>query len=248
MDRIRTLRARARWLTTLAVLAALALGGPAAAAPARPPAKAAAPASAAVTPPARPAVDAGAGPSSDPAWRFGTALSLEFGVGDNDSGGLGIRLDAEREVEPLSPETSLSLVASLSLTHLSGSESVTVVVDPFAGRTVNGAVEWDANLIELVPTARLTYRATPGLSLVADGGLGVAYAVARARPAAALAAAAPPDPVDGGVAGVVRLAGGLLLTPAPGLRIGVELLGLRLRFGNGPGSAFGLGLSLSHRL
>jgi hypothetical protein len=184
----------------------------------------------------------------DPGWRFASALGIQSGLGDADFDGVGFRLDVEHEVTRLSPETTLSFVGALSLTHASGTKDVSIVVDPFAGRTVVGRIEWDANVIELLPTARLTYRATPAISLIADGGVGVGYTTARARPSISLAATAPADPVDGGAGGVVRLAGGLVITASPALRIAVEALGLRLRFGNGPGSAFELGLSISHRL
>jgi hypothetical protein len=264
VDRLGRIRGvHRRWLTTVAV-GALALASPAGAAtratrPAASPSGGTSPALAAPTGAPSPAAPARATPAAevqeagaelpiDRTWRFGPVLGIESGIGDADFDGLTFRIDAERDVSRLSPETTLSLVGSLSLTHASGKKNVAVVVDPFSGRTVTGTVAWDANVFELVPTARLTYQARPGFAFVADGGVGLGWTAARARPSVAIAASSPGDPVDGGAGGVVRLAGGLVITPTPGLRIALEALALRLRFGNGPGSGFGLALSISHRL
>ena len=159
-----------------------------------------------------------------------------------------LRIDAQREVRRLSAETTISFLGAFSMAHASGSESLTVVVDPFLGRVASGTIEWDANVFELVPTARLTYAATPGVSFIADGGLGAVYTAARAHVPPVLAGWQSADPVKDGVGGVVRIAGGLVLTPSPGFRIAIEGVGFHLRFGNGPGSGFDLVASISHRL
>jgi hypothetical protein len=264
VHQIHTTRA-ARLATIAAAVALASFAAPAEAAPKAPPART--PAAAAPTPAAarpapaaaptalRPAPPAAAvAPAVEDAddwstgWRFGPALGLEFGMGDAKYDAVAFRLDAQREVRRLSPEATLSLLGVLSVAHASGKESVSIVVDPFLGRRITDSIEWDANVFELVPGGRITYAATPGLSLFVDGGLGLSYAVATARVPSSLDAFGVADPVDGGVGGVLRLAAGLAIAPSPNFRVVVQALGFNVRFGNGPGSSFDLALSLSTRL
>jgi hypothetical protein len=169
-------------------------------------------------------------------------------MGDLDYGGPKIRIDAEHPIQRISPLATASFVGSLSLTHASGKESVPYVVAAFPAPIIRTAdVEWDANVFELVPAARITYFITPTTSLYADGGLGLVYTASNVR-LPGVTGVDGKGLVSDGVGAVLRLAGGLVFTPTPALRIGVEAVGLNLRFGNGPGTGFSLGASLSHRL
>jgi hypothetical protein len=181
-----------------------------------------------------------------PEWRIGPALGFEFGMGDQDYSAAKIRIDAQRAIRRVSPQTTLSFVGSLGMAHASGSEDIPVVVDPFFGIVQTATIEWDANVFELIPAARITHVATPQVSFFADGGLGLVYTAARTFvPSASLGAI---DLVDDGIGGVLRLAGGIVIAPSPALRIHLEAVGLHLRFGDGPGTAFNLVASISHRL
>jgi hypothetical protein len=211
------------------------------AAPAAPVASPAAAAPAAARPTALESTDAPA-----PEWRVGPALGLEFGMGDQDYSAVKIRIEAQRPVRLLSPATTLSFVGSLGMAHASGNEDVVVSVDPFFGIVQTATVEWDANVFELIPAARITHVATPRISFFADGGIGLVYTAARSFvPSSTLGQL---DLVEDGVGGVVRLAGGIVIAPSPALRIHLEAVGLHLRFGDGPGTAFNLVASISHRL
>jgi hypothetical protein len=180
-------------------------------------------------------------------WRLGAALGLEVGLGDEDYNAVKVRMDAQHDLQRLSPVASLAFVASLGISHVSGTASVPVVVDPILGVFQNATIEWDANVFELIPAARVTYAASPQLSFFGDGGLGLVYTAANVRVPPS-AAGRGTDLVEDGVGGVLRLAGGLVFSPSPALRIAVEAVGLNIRFGNGPGTAFNLVASISHRL
>jgi hypothetical protein len=242
-----------RWARLSALVAALVAAAPAAAAP-RPTAAPARPAPTvpakpeAPTPPAPPTDEAALDATLDPAWRFGPALGFEFGTGDVDFDGLSLRLDAERAWMRLSPLATLSFLGSLAMTHASGSKTVSMVVDPFTGRSVSGTVEWDANIFEVIPGVRLAYAVSPSASLFADTGLGLAYTAGHDHVSTSIAASSPESPTSTGLGGVVRLAGGIVFNPSSALRIAIEPLGLRLRFGNGPGSGLDIAASLSYRL
>jgi len=199
-------------------------------------------------PAAPPSEEASLDAGLDPTWRFGQALGIEFGIGDADFDGLGLRLDGERALMRLSPVATLSFMGSLAMTHASGKKTVSIVVDPVIGRSVSGTVEWDANIFELIPGVRVTYALSPSASLFADTGLGLTYAAANDHVSSSVAASNPESPTSAGVGGVVRLAGGIVFRPSSALRIAIEPFGLRLRFGNGPGSGFDLAASLSYRL
>jgi hypothetical protein len=183
----------------------------------------------------------------DGGWRIGSALGFEFGMGDWEYDSVKVRIDAQRTIQQLSPVSTLSFVGSLSVAHPAGTKTVPVVIDPFSGIVQSETLEWDANVFELVPAARVTYVATPRVSLYADGGLGLVYTAARTYLPPA-AAGLKTDLVEDGVGGVLRIAGGLVFTPSPALRVGVEVIGLHLRFGDGPGTGFALAASVSHRL
>ncbi len=242
-----------------AVAAALAVALPAGAtqktpapAPARTQAAkpAPAPARAPAATPAATVLDPEPAPAEEPvdgAWRIGPVLGFEFGMGDWEYDSVKVRIDAQRTIRQLSPVSTLSFVGSLSVAHPAGTKSVPVVIDPYLGIVQSQTLEWDANVFELVPAARVTYVATPRVSLYADGGLGLVYTAARTYLPPA-AAGLKTDLVEDGVGGVLRLAGGLVFTPSPALRVGVEVIGLHIRFGDGPGTGFALAASVSHRL
>jgi hypothetical protein len=217
-------RARPRRALTTALAAAALAAGPAPA-PAVPPAASAA----------------------APDWRVGSALGFEFGMGDADYTAAKLRVEAERPVRDLAPEARLSAVVSLGLSHPSGKVSVPIAFDPFLGFET-ADLTWDANVFELVPAARVVWAASPNVAFYGDGGLGLAYTVARATLPSSLAALGVKSPEEDGLAAVLRLGAGALWSPTPSLRVGLEALGLQLRFGNGVGSAYTLVASLSHRL
>jgi len=182
-----------------------------------------------------------------PEWRVGPALGFELGLGDQDYTAPKLRIDAQRAIRRVSPETTLSFVGTFSVTHPSGKETVPVAFNPFFGGLQTAEVQWDANVFELVPAARVTYVAGPKLNLFADGGLGLVYTAARTYlpPIAGLQSS---ELVGSGVGGVLRLAAGLEFTPSPGFRVAIQAIGLDIRFGKGPGSAFDMVASVSHRL
>ncbi len=207
-------------------------------APARPPAP--------VAPAVAPEPEDVSEPADD-AWRFGPAMGFEFGIGDWKYNAVKVRIDAQRTISQLSPVATLSFVGSFSVAHPSGTKTVPVVVDPYFGVVESATLEWDANVFEVVPAVRVAYVASPKVSFFADGGLGLVYTAANTYLPQS-AAGLNPDLVENGVGGVLRLAGGLVFAPSPAIRIAVEAVGLDIRFGNGPGSAFSLGASISHRL
>ncbi len=236
-----------------ALAAALALAAPAGAAPrsaVAPPAKSPAPLAPSRQAPAPAPADVAApfeGPI-DPTWQFGPALGFEFGMGDLEYDAVKVRIEGQREIRRVSPLTTVSFVGSLGMTHPSGEESVPVIVDPFFGTIVSGTVQWDANVFELIPGARVTYAANRRVSLFADGGLGLVYTTTRSNVSGAFTGFPQPELATGGFGGVVRLAGGLVVTPSPAVRLAVEVIGLHLRFGDGLGTGFAVLASLSHRL
>jgi hypothetical protein len=211
-----------------------------------------APAPATHAPPAAPL--AAAEPSASleapaPEWRIGSGLGYELGLGDLEYSGLQFRIEAVRPFKRSSPVTTLSFVGSFSATHASGSEDVPIVVPAFPLPIVRAAkIEWDANVFEVVPGVRLTYSTGQTVSFFADGGAGLVYTATRVYLPSAVGGVSEGDVASDGVGGVVRLAGGLVFNPSPAMRLSVEALGLHLRFGDGPGTAFTLGASLSYRL
>lgn len=228
---------------TTAKPAAAPAAAPATAAPDRAAAAAPAPALRAA-PPAAPATAPVQQPPAawfaQPEWRVATLLGMEFGVGDAEYDALKLRADAERTVRALSPRAALGYVVSASVLHASDSEAITV---PMVG-TIR--TEWRANLFELVPSARATFALAPKLWAHGDAGLGLAYTVASGS--AEVPGVGKVEPVSGGFAGVLRLAAGLAYAPSPNVRVGAQLVGFDVRFGDGVGSAFSLLLSASHRL
>jgi hypothetical protein len=225
----------------------------------RPPAAAPAPAPA-TTPAARPS-PAAASPAAAEAvaplaadrglpsgWRVGPGLGIELGMGDQDYTAVKVRIDAERPLQRLSPRTTLSFVGSFSASHPSGEETVPLVVDPLFGVLASTEVQWDANVFELVPALRLIHAATPKVSFFADGGVGAVYTAARGQVTTSVLPGQDLAVVEDGLGGVVRLAGGLVLAPSPNVRVSLEAIGLHVRFGDGPGTAFNLFASISHRL
>ncbi len=184
----------------------------------------------------------------DPSWRAGAGVGVSFGLGDEDFTSAAVRIDAERPFRALGPQSRLGLVVSFAMSHPAGSASVPIAFDPYSGTFRSAEITWDANVFELVPAARLAWAASPTFSLYADGGVGLAYTVARVEvPAEAAALGLSAGPSDG-VAGVLRLAGGLQWILRPDLRLAVQLVGLDARFGGGVGSSFDVFASLSHRL
>jgi hypothetical protein len=184
-----------------------------------------------------------------PEWRVGPALAYEFGMGDLDYGGPQLRIEASRVVRRVSPLTTVSFVGSFSVTHAAGDEEIPILVASFPVPVLRSAtIEWDANVFELVPTARVTYSASPKIAFFADGGAGLVYSAGRVHLPPQAASLPESEVLSDGVGGVVRLAGGLVFTPSPALRLSVQAIGLDLRFGDGPGTGFALGASLSHRL
>jgi hypothetical protein len=184
-----------------------------------------------------------------PEWRVGPALGFEFGMGDLDYSATKIRIEAARAVRRVSPITTLSFVGALSIAHASGKEDVPIVIPTIPFPVVRSeSLEWDANVFEAIPAARLTYVTTPKVSFFADGGLGLTYTAARVHLPPAAASMSEEEVLSDGLGAVLRLAGGVVITPSPALRIGLEIVGLHLRFGDGPGTGFALGASLTHRL
>ncbi|WP_242341114.1 hypothetical protein [Anaeromyxobacter sp. SG66] len=181
-----------------------------------------------------------AGWFAEPEWRIATLLGAEFGIGDASYSALKLRVDAERTVRALSPRAALGWVISAGVLHASDSQDVPV---PMMGTV---AMEWGANLFEVVPAARVTYALGPKLWIHGDAGLGVAYTAASGS--VDVPGIGHVEPVSGGVAGVARLAGGLAFTPTPNVRVGAQLVGFDVRFGDGVGSAFSFLVSASHRL
>jgi hypothetical protein len=167
-------------------------------------------------------------------------------MGDEDYSAVKVRIDAERPLRRVSPRTTWSFVGSFAAAHPSGDESVPVPVGLFTFETAE--VQWDANVFELVSAMRVTHAATPKVSFFADGGLGLVYTAGRTHVASSLPNMQDLALVDDGVGGLVRLAGGLVFTPSPAVRVSIEAFGLHLRFGDGPGTAFNLFASISHRL
>lgn len=181
-------------------------------------------------------------------WRVGSAFGVELGMGDEKYGSAKVRVEAERDWRELSPEARLGLVVSLGLSHPSDEVTVPIGFDPFTGTFETAELTWDANVFELIPAARVTWTASPVLSFHADAGLGLAYTAANVELPGILADLGIEGEVDDGIAGVLRLAGGVFWTPRPGLRVGVEGVGLHVRFGGGVGTAFDLLATVSHRL
>ncbi len=177
---------------------------------------------------------------AEPEWRVATLLGGEFGLGDASYDALKLRVDAERTVRALSPRAALGWVVSAGVLHASDSQAVTV---PMMGTV---SMEWGANLFELVPSARVTYALAPKLWVHGDAGLGVAYTAASGS--VDVPGVGHLEPVSGGLAGVLRLAGGLAFAPTPNVRVGAQLVGFDVRFGDGVGSAFSFLVSASHRL
>jgi hypothetical protein len=173
-------------------------------------------------------------------WRVATLLGAEFGIGDANYDALKLRVEAERTLRALSPRAALGWVVSAGVLHASDSESVTV---PMIGAV---SMEWSANLFEVVPSARVTYALAPKLWFHGDAGVGVAYTAASGS--VDIPGIGRIEPVSGGLAGVLRLAGGLAFTPTPNVRVGAQLVGFDVRFGDGVGSAFSFLVSASHRL
>ncbi|WP_242345398.1 hypothetical protein, partial [Anaeromyxobacter terrae] len=177
---------------------------------------------------------------AEPEWRVATLLGGEFGLGDASYDALKLRIDAERTVRALSPRAALGFVVSAGVLHASDSQAVAV---PMMGTV---SMEWGANLFEVVPSARVTYALAPKLWVNADAGLGVAYTAASGS--VDVPGLGRIEPVSGGLAGVLRLAGGLAFAPTPNVRVGAQLVGFDVRFGDGVGSAFSFLVSASHRL
>ena len=177
---------------------------------------------------------------AQPEWRIATLLGAEFGLGDASYDALKLRVEAERTLRALSPRASLGYVISASVLHASDSESIAV---PMLG-TVQ--MEWSANLFELVPSARATLALGPKVWVHGDAGLGLAYTVASGK--VDVAGIGTVEPVSDGLAGVLRLAAGLAFAPTPNVRIGAQVVGFDVRFGDGVGSAFSFLVSASHRL
>lgn len=179
------------------------------------------------------------------AWRVAPLLGVEVGTGDTSYTATKVRVDVETTVSTVGPRSAAAFVLSVGALHASDEETIALPALPGFPSTGSIALKWAANVFDLVPTARLRFAPTPKVWFHADGGLGVAYTVATGE----LVLPAPlgkVSPVADGLAGVVRLGGGLTVAPDPNLRFGA-LVGLDLRFGDGMGSAFSLLVSASHR-
>jgi hypothetical protein len=219
---------------------ALSNPAPVSPAPERAPAAAPAPALSASPPVAELQRPPPAAWFAQPEWRIATLLGAEFGLGDASYDALKLRVEAERTLRALSPRASLGYVISASVLHASDSESIAV---PMLG-TVQ--MEWGANLFELVPSARATFALGPKVWVHGDAGLGLAYTVASGK--VDVAGIGTVEPVSDGLAGVLRLAAGLAFAPTPNVRVGAQVVGFDVRFGDGVGSAFSFLVSASHRL
>ncbi len=185
---------------------------------------------------------------SDPEWRAGAGLGASFGMGDEDYSALTVRIDAQRSYRELSPQARLDLVVSLGMSHPADSATVPIGFDPYLGTLRTAEITWDANVLELVPAARISYAASPTVAFYADGGLGLTYTATRVDlPPEAEVLGLSGGPGDGAGA-VLRIGGGLLWTPSPAVRVALEVVGLHARFGGGLGSSFDLVASISHRL
>jgi hypothetical protein len=189
----------------------------------------------------------GAAPAGPPAawfdaadWRAGAALGLELGTGDTSFTATRLQLDAETTLGRLSPKATYGVVVSLGLLHAGGDETVPLL--PFG----EAKFAWASNLFELVPSGRVSYALGPTVWLHADAGLGLAWTAGGGS--VEVAGLGKVGGVSEGLAAVVRLAGGLTYAPSPDVRIGAELVGFNLRFGDGVGTTYTLMLAASHRL
>jgi hypothetical protein len=173
-------------------------------------------------------------------WRTGAALGLELGTGDHGFSATRFQLDAETTLGRLAPRATYGVVVSLGLLHAGGDETVPL---PPLGQA---QLTWAANLFELVPAGRVTFAMSPTVWLHADAGLGLAWTAGGGS--VQVAGLGKVTAVSEGLAAVVRVAGGLTFAPSPDVRIGAELVGFNLRFGDGVGSTYTLMLAASHRL
>lgn len=113
---------------------------------------------------------AAAPPKRAPAKRSATAgsplpgLSAGGFVGyeADDLAGLALRLDGELPLQALGPQLDLSGIGSLGYSRLSDDRG--------------GGVDFVANVLKVVPAARVSFPLNPQLTLFADGGLGLYYA------------------------------------------------------------------------
>ncbi len=179
-------------------------------------------------------------------WRVGPSFGFETGgVGGQEFTAAKLRVDAERSMGLLAPGTPLALVVSLAAFHPSGSYAFGI---PGIYGMQGFTVSWDANVLELVVSARATRAISPRFSLFGDAGLGVDHVFARATlPPEATQYGIRPA-VGDGTGGLVRLAGGGVFAVTPQLHVVAEVIGIQLRFGEAADTGFGMLLSISHLL
>jgi hypothetical protein len=190
-----------------------------------------------------PAVATGTEPvSASLPWRAAASFGFEFGLEDTSYTSPKLQIALQRPIQPLTPQVQLDLVVALGLLHAQGSESV--ALPPFGSANV----KWGLNLFEVVPAARFSIRASPQLMLYGDAGLGAAYSKGTGSVTIDTGFnTIKVEPVSSGMAGVVRVAGGLVFSVGQHVRIGAEAP-LSLRFGSGVGSSLALLFTASHTL
>jgi hypothetical protein len=211
----------------------------------------ASPLAATPTPAAAPAPALAASPAPSDAgadatgWRVAGLFGFEFGVGDAGYSVPKIQIDAQRPIQALAPGVRLDLVLSLGLLHAQGSESFSMVT-PLG--IASADVKWGANVFELVPAARVTFRAAPSFLLYGDGGLGLGYTKGTGKIQLNTGTGTMTiEPASTGLCGIVRLAGGAVVPIGRDVRLGAEVP-LSLRFGKGVGSSLAILFTASHTL
>lgn len=135
----------------------------------------------------------------------GLSVGGFIGYETDDLSGLSLRLDGELPFQALGPQLNLSWVGSLGYSRLTEDE---------------GGVEFTANILKIIPAARLTFPVNDQFSLFADGGLGLYYAswdVEYPAPFSAL------DFDDSEFSILMRIGGGAFYQLNPNTRIGASI-------------------------
>lgn len=165
--------------------------------------------------------------AAPPARAGGPALSMSGLVGyeTGDLDGIVLRVDGEMPIQKLSPQLWLSGVGSVGFSHLS--ESV------FGFDTT-------ANLLKVVPTARITLPVTPQFSLFGDAGLGLYYASVSVETPLG-------DVSDSSLGMMLRFGAGGFFQLNERMKLGAELQ-LDPMFGDYDDATFSILAALSYRL
>jgi len=109
--------------------------------------------------PAKPATRTQAPPARSGMQALSVGGFVGYEMGDLD--GLTLRLDAEMPIQKLNPQLSLSGVGSISYSRLTDSAF---------------GLDVTANILKVVPTARINFPLNPQLSVFGDAGVGLYYA------------------------------------------------------------------------